>query len=203
MLPDLKQEQNLWRKGFKYIVGIDEVGRGSWAGPLVAAGVILPINYKVPKNLKDSKLLSPKQRLILDNLIKEEAISYYITQISHNIINKIGIAKATQIAFGKIAQSIEPKANFCLIDAFCIKNLNPKKQRAIIKGDMKCASIAAASIVAKVYRDNLMENISRKYARYGFDKHKGYGTKEHQLAIKTYGFSNLHRTSFNLSYLFK
>src|SRR3989344_1454728 len=141
--PDLSFEEKLWQQGVKHIVGIDEVGRGSWAGPLVSAGVILSKDFEIPKGFAESKQISPTKRA----------------------------------QFAKI------------------------KQLAIKKGDEKSASIAAASIIAKVYRDKLMSQLSKKFPNYGFEKHKGYGTKVHQQMIKAYGFAPIHRTSFNLSYL--
>jgi ribonuclease HII len=203
VLPDLLQEESLWEKGITRIVGIDEVGRGSWAGPLVAAGVILPSDFKIPKYLADSKLLTSQKRRELDKILRKEVSAFKIAEVSHRVINKIGIGKATQIAFRKIVNSLSPRPQYCLVDAFHIRYLAKAKQKAIKHGDMTCASIAAASIIAKVYRDNLMEEMSQKFPNYGFEKHKGYGTREHQLAIKTYGFSDFHRTSFNFNFLEK
>lgn len=203
VLPDLLQEKSLWQKGITRIVGIDEVGRGSWAGPLVATGVILPPDFKIPKYLADSKLLTHQKRYELDKILRKEVVAFYIAEVSHRVINKIGIGRATQIAFRKIVNSINPRPEYCLVDAFHIRYLAKVKQKAIKHGDMTCASIAAASIIAKVYRDTLMEKMSIKFPNYGFEKHKGYGTREHQLAIRAYGFSAYHRTSYNLSFLSK
>ncbi|HSX19259.1 MAG TPA: ribonuclease HII [Candidatus Saccharimonadales bacterium] len=202
ILPTLDIENSLWHKGYKYVVGIDEVGRGSWAGPLVAAGVILPINFTIPEGLADSKLVKPQKRTILSKFILENALSSYIAEIPVKEIDKIGVGKATQEAFRQISRRIAPKAEFCLIDAFYIKYFSKKKQMAVKHGDQICASISAASIIAKVYRDNLMEKLHKTYPDYGFAKHKGYGTKVHQEAIKKYGFSKVHRRSYNLDYLF-
>lgn len=203
VLPDLFQEKSLWKKGITNIVGIDEVGRGSWAGPLVAAGVILPPDFLLPNHLADSKLLTPQKRRELDKILRREVLAFKITEVSNRQINKIGISQATQIAFRKIVNSITPRPNYCLVDAFHIKYLAKVDQKAIKHGDMTCASIAAASIIAKVYRDSLMERMALKFPKYGFDKHKGYGTRQHQFAIKTYGFSSYHRTSYNLNFLSK
>lgn len=201
ILPTLDIESSLWQKGYKYIVGIDEVGRGSWAGPLVAAGVILPANFVIPQGLADSKIVKPQMRKKLSNFIIKNAIATYIAQIPPKTINKVGIGIATQEAFRQIGRKISPKADFCLIDAFHIKYFNRKKQMAVKKGDQICASISAASIVAKVYRDTLMKKLHKTYPLYGFAKHKGYGTKLHQEAIKKYGFCKIHRTSYNLNFL--
>ncbi len=201
VLPTLSLEQALWQKGYRKIAGIDEVGRGSWAGPLVAAGVIFPKDFVLIDGIADSKLLKPRQREQLTKLITSRSLDFYIGEIPVSIINKVGIGQATNILFRKIAKNLN--ADFCLIDAFYIKHFNRKNQMAVKNGDKICASISAASIIAKVYRDNLMKKLSYKYPQYGFGKHKGYGTKMHQEAIKTYGFAKIHRTSYNLSFLFR
>ncbi len=201
-LPTLEFEKNLWKKGINFIVGIDEVGRGSWAGPLVASGVILPKTFKVPPGFADSKKLTQKSRESFCAFIKSIALGFYIAEISNSQITKYGLTKSTQKVFRRITKNIRPKQDFVLVDAFHIKYLPKSKQTAIIKGDEKCASIAAASIIAKVYRDKLMEKYSSIYPDYGFEKHKGYGTKLHQAAIQKYGFSQIHRTGYNLNFLF-
>lgn len=202
ILPDLEIENSLWKKGHKYIVGIDEVGRGSWAGPLVAAGVILPQNFQIPENLADSKLLKHQQRVKLSRIIKNQSIGYSIVSIENRRIDKIGIAGATFEAFRKIARKLIPTPDFCLIDAFYIKYFSKKKQMAVKNGDKICASISSASIIAKVFRDNLMKRLHFKYPDYGFGKHKGYGTMLHQIAIRKHGLSEIHRRSYNLDFLF-
>lgn len=199
--PSLDVEQSLWKKGYKYIAGIDEVGRGSWAGPVVAAAVILPHDFKIPENFGDSKQLKPHQREKMTKVIEKTAISWAIAEIPVLTINRLRIGKAIQIAFRKSLKDLYQKADFVIVDAFHIKHVNSKNQRAIKKGDQKCATIAAASIIAKVYRDNLMKKLSKKYPLYGFGKHKGYGTRYHQEAIKKFGFCQIHRTSYNLDYL--
>lgn len=194
--PTLDFEKQLWNLGFTKVCGIDEAGRGSFAGPVVAGAVIFHPNLKIPDGINDSKLLSPKKREILDKEIKKIALSWAVGEISVRHINKLGIGKATQMAFRKTVKKLSP--DYVLIDAFYIKHMNRKKQKAIIKGDQVCASISAASIIAKVYRDGLMKKLHNKYPEYGFDKHKGYGTKDHRDAIKTHGLCPLHRKSFNL-----
>jgi len=201
--PDLSIENSLWQKGYKYIAGIDEVGRGSWAGPVVAAAVILPKNFYIPHIFGDSKMLKPKIRESLDKFIRAKAVSYCISEISVSEINKFKIGKASQMAFRKCLKDLKVRPDYILIDAFYIKRVNRKNQLAIKKGDEKSATIAAASIIAKVYRDTLMKKLSKKFNQYGFGKHKGYGTKAHQEAIKKHGFSRIHRTSYNLDYLFQ
>lgn len=200
ILPNLDIESSLWQKGYRYIVGIDEVGRGSWAGPLVAAGVIFPVGVQIPQGLADSKLVKPFQRIKLAKVIKGFAQATYIAQISPKRIDSIGIAGATHEAFREIARKIVPSPQFCLIDAFYIRYFSRKKQMAVKDGDKICVSISAASIVAKVYRDDLMKKLHKIYPNYGFAKHKGYGTKLHQEAIKKFGLSNVHRRSYNLNF---
>lgn len=202
ILPTLEIETSLWQKGHKYIVGIDEVGRGSWAGPLVAAGVILPTDFVIPTGLADSKLVKPQMRDKLSQIIKRSAVGFYIAEVSVRQIDKIGVGAATFVAFRKIVHHISPQADFCIVDAFHVKYLNRKKQLAVKNGDKISASIAAASIIAKVYRDKLMKRLHFQFPDYGFGKHKGYGTKFHQEAIKKYGFCKIHRTSYNLDFLF-
>lgn len=201
MRPTLDLENSLWAKGLNFIVGIDEVGRGSWAGPLVVGGVILPKNFKIPEGLADSKLVPPKKRKELSKIIKNQALAFSIARIESKIIDKIGLGKATHQAFREVVRKIIPNPDYCLIDAFYINHISRKKQLAVKNGDKICASIAAASIIAKVYRDKLMKRLSRLYPNYGFAKNKGYGTIYHQEAIKKYGLSELHRHSYKINFL--
>ena len=201
VLPNLSFEEKLWRQGFDYIIGIDEVGRGSWAGPLVAAGGIFPQNFHVPKGFAESKQLTAAKRHKFAELISNKALAIKICELSSSQINKIGLSRATQIIFRKIIRTIALKPDYFLVDAFQIRYFPKSMQLAIKEGDKKSASIAAASIIAKVYRDSLMSNLSQKFPNYGFEKHKGYGTKHNQAMIKLHGFARVHRTSFNLNYL--
>lgn len=196
--PTLDIEKKLWNSGYTYICGLDEVGRGSFAGPICVGAVVFPKDGSVPDGVMDSKLLKPKIRERLTEEIKKCALSWSVAQINVPIINKIGIGKATQMAFRKSIKLLSLKPDFILIDAFYIKHLNRKRQKAVKDGDKICVSISAASIIAKVHRDKLMKKLHFKYPKYGFGKHKGYGTKRHQEAIKKYGLSRIHRTSFNL-----
>jgi ribonuclease HII len=198
---DLSYEKKLWREGYQSVVGVDEVGRGSWAGPVVTATVIFPAAFKPTFQLADSKLLSIKRRLELDEAIKNNAVGFAIGEVGLPHINRYGIGRSTQQGFRKALAGLSINPDFLLIDAFYIKYLPKKNQLPIVKGDQKSFSIAAASIIAKVYRDQLMEKLSLDYPNYGFEKHKGYGTKAHQEAIKIHGFSPLHRKSFDLSFL--
>ncbi|MBI4040228.1 ribonuclease HII, partial [Candidatus Daviesbacteria bacterium] len=191
--PTLELEQKLWEQGYNYVCGTDEVGRGCFAGPVVVGAVILPKSFNLPPGLADSKLVKPKLREKLSKIIKQEALAWSVAEVSVSVINKVGIGQATQVAFRKAVRSLSPRADFVLIDAFNIKHLNRKNQKPVKAGDKICASISAASIVAKVYRDKLMKKLHHKYPKYGFAKHKGYGTKFHQEAIKKHGLSRIHR----------
>ncbi len=198
ILPTIDIEQKLWKSGYHYIAGLDEVGRGSFAGPVVVGATIFPKDFQIIEGLADSKLLKPRHREVLTELIKKEALAWSIAEISVTVINKVGIGKATQMAFRKAIKSLKKSPDFVLIDAFYVNHFNRKRQKPVKDGDKICASISAASIIAKVYRDKLMRKLHKKYPQYGFSKHKGYGTKAHQEAIKKYGLSRIHRKSFNL-----
>ncbi len=198
IFPTLKIEKNLWSKGFNLVCGIDEVGRGAFAGPVVAGAVIFPQNIVLPSGLADSKLLSSVKRKILSEKIKNQALAWSIAEVSVTDINKQGIGESTQKAFRKSLTLLNPKAEFVLIDAFYIKHFSHDKQLAVKEGDSICASISAASIIAKVYRDELMDNIHEKFPLYNFTKNKGYGTADHRQALKMFGLTSLHRRSFNL-----
>ncbi len=198
IFPTFNIEKSLWQKGYYYIAGLDEVGRGAFAGSVVVGAVIFPKDIILPEGIADSKLLRPKKREKLAEEIKKQASAWSIAEISVSHINKLGIGKATQMAFRKSIKLLSKTPEFVLIDAFYIKHLSRKRQRPVKDGDKICASISAASIIAKVYRDKLMKKLHQKYPQYGFAKHKGYGTKSHQEAIKKYGLSRLHRKSFNL-----
>lgn len=197
--PTFQEEQLLWNKGLNFVAGVDEVGRGCFAGPVVTAAVILPQDFISSVPVNDSKKLSPKIRAELAEVIKERAISFAISEVSVGVINQIGIGKATQIGFVQAIKQLSKNPDHILIDAFYIDGLPKGNQKPIIHGDGISISIAAASIIAKVYRDELMEKLHEQYEAYDFATNKGYGTKKHREAIKQYGLCNLHRTSFNLS----
>lgn len=199
VFPTLDIEQSLWRSGYSRICGLDEVGRGSFAGPVVVGAVVFPKNCQILEGITDSKLLKPRQRQKLAEEVKKCALSWSVAEVGVPIINRVGIGKATQMAFRKAIKSLDKYPDFVLIDAFYVKHLSRKRQKPIKNGDKICASISAASIIAKVHIDKLMKNLHRKYPKYGFAKHKGYGTKLHQQAIREYGLTRIHRKSFNLS----
>lgn len=191
-------EKQYWDYGLEIVCGVDEVGRGCFAGPVVVGAVVFNKNCQIPSGIADSKLLSPKKREQLAEEIKKCAQFWAIEEVGVEVINTVGIGQATQIAFYNVISKLTKFPDYILIDAFLIKNIDPEKQRAIIGGDRVSVSIAAASIIAKVYRDDLMSKLDTKYAQYGFEKHKGYGTKFHRDMIKAYGLCDLHRKSFDL-----
>ena len=177
-----------------FIAGVDEVGRGPLAGPVVAAAVILPSDYEIT-GLNDSKKLSEKRREAMDEIIRREAVSFGIGLISQDRIDKINILQATYEAMRLALEQLSPAPDMILADAVTIPGIETR-QLPIIKGDAKSASIAAASIIAKVYRDHLMIEYDSLYPEYGFARNKGYGTKEHINALKEFGPTPLHRKSF-------
>ena len=181
------------------MVGLDEVGRGALAGPVVAAAVIIIKNLKLKiKNLpiRDSKKLSPKKREEFYKILtKNPNIEWGIGRVSERVIDKINILEATKLAMGKAINNLKSKIDFLILDGnFRIKTKIP--QKSIVKADEKVFSCAAASIIAKVNRDKLMMRYHKKYPQYGFDKHKGYPTRLHRLMIKKHGFCKIHRKSF-------
>jgi len=201
---NLNQEKRLWKKGFKRVVGIDEAGRGPLAGPVTAAAVFLIPNSKfLIHKLKDSKKLSPKKREEFYKILtKHPAIKWGIGKVSEKVIDKINIKNAAELAMEKALKNLEKKmgkkANFLIIDGNQLKNyqLKTRNYKLIVKADEKVFSCAAASVLAKVYRDRIMEKYHRKYPRYGFNKHKGYPTKLHFKRLKKYGPCRIHRKSF-------
>ena len=202
--PHFSEEKIHWDNNINYVIGIDEVGRGAFAGPIVAAGVVYPLNFEHPflQEVNDSKLLKPKQRELCSELIKQHAMHWTIESIDIAYINKHGIGKANTAVFRKVLNKLISKFEipnyFVLIDGFHRKYLpgGIKKQKGIIKGDQKSLSIASASIIAKVYRDNLMREANKSFPNYLFAQNKGYGTSIHRKAIETYGISKFHRISF-------
>ncbi|PRR86400.1 Ribonuclease HII [Clostridium luticellarii] len=184
---------------YVYTAGVDEVGRGPLAGPIAAAAVILNLNCREDGELilgiKDSKKLSPKRRCELSEAIKHKALGYNISVINNTEIDKRGIAWCNNEVLKRAVEGLKLPVDMVLSDGYPIKHLFGNNE-FIIKGDAKSASIAAASIVAKVYRDSLMKEYSHIYAEYGFQHNSGYGTKEHIEAIKKYGVCKIHRMSF-------
>ena len=194
-LINLKQyECELRSKGYKYICGIDEAGRGPLAGPVVVASVIMPENSMI-EGVNDSKKVSEKKREKLYDLILSEAISYGVGIIGQDEIDEINILNATKKGLTISLQELTQKPDLIIVDALNNIDTLGTKYESIIKGDAKCYSIAAASIIAKVTRDRIMREWDNVYPQYGFASHKGYGTAKHILAIKEYGPCPLHRKS--------
>lgn len=220
VLPDFIYEKSLWEKGYQIVAGCDEVGRGSFAGPVVAGCVAFPATFKGQTFkgsrtivINDSKKLTAIQREKADKWIKKYALAWGIGEASVAEINKYGLGKAAKMAFRRAItiayaklQITNDKLEYLLIDAFYIphlKNLPKNKQLPIIKGDSKSISIAAASIIAKVYRDKLMEKLGKReeHKKYRWHLNKGYGTKFHREVIIQYGITKMHRKVFVETYL--
>lgn len=200
-LKELKQmEQELYQKGFRAIAGIDEAGRGPLAGPVVVAGVIMPKDSMI-EGVNDSKKVSEKKREKLYDQIIEEAISYSVAIIGQDCIDDINILNATKQGVTTVVEELDVKPDLILVDALTHINTKGIPYDSIIKGDAKCYSIAAASILAKVTRDRIMRQWDEIYPQYGFAKHKGYGTSAHILAIKEYGLCPIHRRSFTKNFV--
>ena len=190
-----KIENELYDTGLEYICGIDEAGRGPLAGPVVVAAVIMPKDSMI-EGVNDSKKVSEKKREALYDLITSEAISYCVGIIDQKEIDRINILNATKEGLTTAIKGLEVKPDRILVDALQGIDTCGVPYTSIIKGDAKCYSIAAASIIAKVTRDRIMRQWDEIYPMYGFEKHKGYGTKMHVDAIKEYGICPLHRHSF-------
>ncbi len=194
-MPDFQYEEAARLRGFNIVCGVDEAGRGPLAGPVCAAAVILPCGIFI-EGLNDSKKLSEKKREALFDVIKEKAVAYSIAFGSVEEIENVNILNATFLAMNRAIEGLSMKPDYCLIDG----NRVPKNIKfpceTVVKGDSKSASVAAASILAKVTRDRLMAEYDEKYPQYGFKNHKGYGTKAHYEAIEKYGVCEIHRLSF-------
>lgn len=187
-------ENEIYDEGFSLLCGVDEAGRGPLAGPVYAAAVILPRNAVI-EGLNDSKKLTEAKRDALFDVIKEAAISYGIASASVSEIEELNILNATMLAMNRAIEMLKPSPELALIDG----NRNSAiimQSRCVIKGDEKCADIAAASVLAKVSRDRYMLEMAQKYPQYHFEQHKGYGTKLHYEALREYGPCEIHRMSF-------
>ncbi len=201
--PNFKLEKTKLASGFSFVVGCDEVGRGSLAGPVVAAAVVLDPKqtYKL-KEVRDSKQISAEKRFSLERVIKQYSLGFGIGVVSHEVIDQINIHKATLLAMKQAVESLEAKLKvsmkqtFIYIDGkFIIPELS-YEQQAVVGGDNKILSVAAASILAKTFRDRLMVKLHDKHPAYNFAQHKGYGTLQHRTAVKRFGVSAVHRLSF-------
>lgn len=187
-------EDGLKAQNVGVICGVDEAGRGPLAGPVCAAAVILPEHLEIP-GLNDSKKLSDKKRRELFPIIQEQAIAYGIAFASEQEIDEINILQATFLAMKRALAQLEGKADFALIDGNRETDFGLPVM-TVVKGDSRSANIAAASVLAKVTRDRYMEELAQKYPQYGFEVHKGYGTKAHYAALTEHGMCDAHRRSF-------
>ena len=192
-------ERQLFSEGYAAVCGVDEVGRGPLAGPVVCAAVIMPQNAVI-EGVDDSKKLSAKKREALDVLIRQNAIAYAICRIEPQVIDEINILEATRLCMKNAVESLAVSPGFVLTDGNMTLDISIP-QRSLIKGDSLCYSIGAASIIAKVYRDKIMDEYALTYPQYGFEKNKGYGTAAHIAAIKEAGICPIHRRSFTKKWI--
>jgi ribonuclease HII len=188
-------ERTLWAQNIEHIAGVDEAGRGPLAGPVVAAAVIFPKEF-IMDGVDDSKKLSARKREELFIMISQQAMSVGVGIIDHKVIDRINILQATHVAMRRALENLAVKPDYVLVDGNSFKHDTLRFQN-IISGDAKSFTIAAASIIAKVTRDRLMCELDAYFPQYGFAKHKGYGTRQHIEAIRTYGICEIHRRSFH------
>lgn len=184
------------QSGYEQIAGIDEAGRGALAGPVIAAAVILPTHCNI-KGVRDSKLLSPRQRAYLFDEIHKVAVAVGIGAADHRVIDRLNILEATLLAMQEAVEKLTPSPDYLLVDGLDLPEVGIAGE-AIPKGDSQSYSIAAASIIAKITRDRLMVELDRTYPNYGFSRHKGYPTSQHRQAIAQFGTSEIHRRTFKL-----
>ena len=191
----LSFERSSRKDGYRRIAGLDEAGRGPLAGPVVAAAVVLPDGLLIP-GLTDSKQVPEQERERLFEVIRTEAVCYGVGIADEQTIDLVNILQATIIAMERALQTLNPQPDYLLLDAIFLPRV-PLPQKPIIKGDCRSHTIAAASILAKVTRDRMMQELHQKYPHYNFQKHKGYGTKEHLLLLQEHGPCDAHRKTFN------
>ncbi|MEI6290650.1 MAG: ribonuclease HII [Chloroflexota bacterium] len=198
--PDLQYESSARQKGFQIIAGIDEAGRGAWAGPIISAAVILPDDPGISgllSGVRDSKLMTGKQRVYWAEIIKDQAAAWAVGVVTSSEIDEIGILPANRLSMQRAIESLSIPPDYHLFDFIHWKNC-PFIGEKLVKGERKSLSIAAASVIAKTHRDNLMINLEEIVPGYDFYRHKGYGTKLHRQAIHKLGLSEIHRKSFNI-----
>jgi ribonuclease HII len=195
--PSFKEEKLLRSQGYRFIAGVDEAGRGALMGPVVAGAVIMPaiIRARWKDKVRDSKQLRPAERETLYEYIKEKAVTVSTGAASNEVIDEVGIAKATRLAMMAAIKKLRPEPQFVLIDYFRLPE-TPLPQKGVIDGDTLCFTIACASIVAKVTRDRLVVAMAAEYPDYGFAEHKGYGTSGHLACLRRKGPCPLHRKTF-------
>jgi len=201
--PTFQEEKRLWKKGYKYVVGLDEAGRGALCGPVVVAAVVINSSFKFQvlglEHLKDSKKLTPKKREEFYKILTNHPqVKWGIGRVSEKVIDKINILEATKLAMKRAIKNLKKKyrrVSFLILDGnFEIDS--PIPQKSIVKADEKVFSCACASILAKVYRDRIMRRYHKKYSQYRFDKHKGYPTKQHRKMLRKHGPCKIHRKTF-------
>jgi len=192
--PDFTEERILWGRGFRFVAGIDEVGRGCLAGPVTSAAVILPPDWK-PRGLRDSKLLKAADRRRLDSEIREHALAWGIAFVGPDVIDRINILQATLLASTLAAARLPIRPDALLLDAVSLPEVRVH-QRVLVSADRLCASVAAASVIAKVARDRLMEEYDGLYPGYDLARNKGYAAPEHRAGLDRQGLSPIHRLSF-------
>lgn len=199
--PDIELESKLWNKGFKYIVGIDEAGRGPLAGPVCAGAVVINSDTKLHPFVRDSKMMSERKREEIFEYIKESSVAYGICMIDSVIIDELGIQEAVKMAMEgalkQVEDMIDCKADYLIVDGTNVSTISGYHMEKIKSGDIKHYSISSASILAKVTRDRFMKEISKEYPDYLFEKHVGYGTKQHIELLRKYGPCAIHRKSFS------
>jgi ribonuclease HII len=193
-------ENTIRRLGFNLVAGVDEVGRGCLAGPVLAAAVVLDPDRYIPR-ISDSKTVTALERVRLYEQITRIAVAWSVAGAEPSEIDSINIHQASLRAMQRAVLKLAPLPDFVLVDAFRVPDL-PMAQRAVVHGDARCTAIAAASIVAKVTRDRMMLELHSRDPRYGFDRHKGYATREHLDAVSRFGYSDIHRRSFRPLSLF-
>lgn len=187
-------EQQLWAAGVQLVAGVDEAGRGAWAGPVVAVAVTMPKHPRIPW-VNDCKQLRPNDRQELWEEIRQVALAWGVGIVGPERIAEVNVLKATFEAMAQAVASLRPSAEYLLVDGCHVPRF-PLPHRAVVDGDQRCYSIAAASVGAKVIRDSLMEQLAAEFPEYGFERHKGYGTKDHQRALREHGPCPIHRLSY-------
>lgn len=200
IFPDTELEKRLWKKGFKYVIGIDEAGRGPLAGPVCAGAVAISKDPVINPLIRDSKKMTRKRREEAFEYIKENSVGYGIGMVDAKVIDDLGIQEAVRMAMVDAIEQVEDmikcKADYLIIDGNGVLSIEGYTQEKLIKGDLHHYSISCASILAKVTRDRYMYEMSKIYPVYGFDRHVGYGTKYHMDMLNTYGPCEIHRRSY-------
>lgn len=201
-IPSLKFEQNLWRSGLSHVAGLDEAGRGALAGPVAVGAVILPADdphlARTLTGVRDSKQMTPRQRDLRAPTIKETSLTWSVAFAGADEIDALGIVTATRLAAMRALEILSPPPDYLLTDFRLEIPESELPQNSLPKGDVRCLSIAAASVLAKTTRDSLMRELDTQYPGYGLGKNKGYGTQAHRTAMMRLGYSPIHRKSFSL-----